>query len=226
MSRVSIVVPVLNEEARIGPLLDALGRLGGIHDIVAADGGSTDRTIAMAEAAGVGRVVRAPRGRACQMNTGARAAAGDVFWFVHADAVVTPEAVAAIADPAVQAGAFRIRTVGDDPVHWAARWLWLADLRSRYTHQPYGDQAMFVRRDVFDRVGGFPEQPLFEDLEFCRRLRRAGIHVHTLPLAIDVSGRRFLARPIYYAMLMNVLPVLYRLGVPPPVLARTYGSVR
>jgi hypothetical protein len=101
----------------------------------------------------------------------------------------------------------------------------LADLRSRYANLPYGDQALFVRADVFWRLGGFPEQPLMEDLELSRRLSRTGL-IRIVPATVRVSGRRFLARPIYYTLLVNVFPLLYRLGMPPRVLASLYGNPR
>jgi hypothetical protein len=90
---------------------------------------------------------------------------------------------------------------------------------------PYGDQALFVRREVFERLGGFAPVPLFEDVEFSRRLRRAG-RLRRIGVPVEVSGRRFMARPAYYALVMNVLPVLYRLGVRPATLERMYGHVR
>ena len=126
---------------------------------------------------------------------------------------------------AVVAGAFRTWTVADAGRSWAAPLLHLADLRSRYTRLPYGDQALFVRRDAFDRVGGFPDQPLMEDFELSRRLRRVG-RIATAPAAVRVSGRRFLSRPIRSAVLMRLFPLLYRLGVPPRVLGRLYGDPR
>ncbi len=113
----------------------------------------------------------------------------------------------------------------DGPPSWVGPLLHLADLRSRYTGLPYGDQAVFVRAGVFDRLGGFPEQPLMEDLELSRRLRRAG-KIRMVPASVRVSGRRFQSRPIYYFLLANVLPVLYRAGVPPARLARLYGDPR
>ena len=84
---------------------------------------------------------------------------------------------------------------------------------------------MFVRREAFEALAGFATVPLFEDLEFSRRLRRAG-RIRILPAPVRVSGRRFMARPIRSAVLMTVLPILYRLGVPPATLARLYGQVR
>jgi len=227
--RLSVVVPALNEAARIQAQLLRLQRLSGVAEIIVADGGSTDGTPDMARAIPGVKVVEAPRGRGPQMNAGARAATGDVLWFIHADVHVPDDGPAgireALRERGVIAGAFRTRTEADGAVGWPARLLWLADVRSRYSGLPYGDQALFVRRHVFDALRGFAPVPLFEDLEFSRRLRRTGV-VRVLPSAVRVSGRRFMARPIASATMMNVLPTLYRLGVSPETLARIYGHVR
>ena len=222
-------MPVLDEEARITDQLDRLQTLDGLHEVIVVDGGSKDRTIALVEQAGGCRLVRAPAGRGPQMNAGAREARGDILLFLHADVGLPARAVplieAALADPDVVAGAFRTHTVADGRTGWVANCLRLADLRSRYTRLPYGDQALFVRRAAFEQVGGFPEQPIFEDVEIGRRLRRTG-RIRTLPERVVVSGRRFMARPVYYAVLMNALPMLYRLGVRPATLARAYQHER
>ncbi len=175
------------------------------------------------------RVVHARRGRGTQMNAGARLAVGDVLLFVHADATLPSDATLwigrALAKPDVVAGGFRIRTVADGGRSWVRPWLRLADLRSRRTALPYGDQAVFVRRDAFERAGGFPEQPLMEDIELALRLRRLG-RIEIVPAIVEVSGRRFLARPIASLVAMRLFPLLYRLGVPPRLLARLYGAPR
>ena len=226
--RLSIIMPVLNEEARIAAQLAGLAGLSGVDEIIVVDGGSVDRTPDLAAAAGC-HLVTAPRGRGTQMNAGAVAASGDILLFLHADVMLPVDAPLlirrALADPTVVAGAFRTRTIAEGGRTWATRWLGLADLRSRYTRFPYGDQALFVRREAFQRVGGFPAQPLFEDLELSQRLCAVG-RVQTLRAQVCVSGRRFLARPLYFAILMNVLPILYRLGVSPQTLQRAYGDVR
>jgi len=226
-----VIVPVLDEERRIPAALAALAATPDVAETIVVDGGSRDRTVALATAAGA-RVVGAPRGRGPQMNAGARAATGDVLLFLHADVTLPRDAAAhvdaALADPAVVAGAFRTWTVPDDDSTRArllAPLLHLADVRSRITRLPYGDQALFVRRDAFARAGGFPDQPLMEDLEMARRLRRIG-RIATVSASVTVSGRRFVAAPVRAALTMRILPVLYRCGVPADVLARLYGDAR
>ena len=270
----SIIVPTLNEEARIASVLERLRAIDGVGEIIVVDGGSSDGTVAAARAvaarhgtsgatasspSSVGaaaspatstspdststgecqqqasgrspaiRLAHAPRGRGTQMNVGARIAFGDALLFLHADATLPVTAAqwvaGALAKPDVVAGAFRVRTVADGPRRWLAPFLRLADLRSRITRLPYGDQALFVRREAFERVGGFPEQPLMEDLELALRLRRLG-RIEIVPAVVEVSGRRFLAHPIMAVLAMRIFPLLYRLGVSPRLLARLYGNPR
>nr|MBA3817827.1 glycosyltransferase family 2 protein [Deltaproteobacteria bacterium] len=176
------------------------------------------------------RVIAAPRGRGPQLNAGAAAASGDVLLFLHADTVLPKDAVAhvasALATPGVVAGAFTTWTVADtDEQPWFAPLLHLADIRSRITRHPYGDQGVFVRADVFRALGGFADIPLMEDLELSRRLRRAGT-IHRCDASVRVSGRRFIARPIVFTTLVNVFPLLYRAGVSPRTLARFYAHIR
>jgi rSAM/selenodomain-associated transferase 2 len=224
---ISVVVPTLQEAARLPRRIAELRALG-VDEIVVSDGGSTDGTVEIAERARV-ILVRGPRGRARQLNAGAAAARGDVLWFVHADVSPPQGALVALrealARPGVVAGAFRTRTVNDGPASWIDPVLRVADVRARYTRLPYGDQALFCRRAAFEAVGGYPDQPLFEDLELARRLSRCGRLV-VVRERVRVSGRRFVARPAWYSTVMNVWPVLYRLGVPARVLARGYRQER
>lgn len=225
----SIIMPVLDEERRIARAIDDVLALGGRKEVIVVDGGSCDQTLAIARTKPV-RVIEAPRGRARQMNAGAAVAAGEVLLFLHADTTLPRDALAhverTLADPAVVAGAFRTWTIADgEPAPWFSPLLHAADLRSRYTSVPYGDQAQFVRTGAFHRAGGFPDQPLMEDIELSRRLRRIG-KLRTARASVRVSGRRFLARPIFYTLAVNVFPSLYYLGVSPERLAKIYRSVR
>lgn len=228
-STISVIIPTLNEEARIAKRLDELDHMPGITEVIVVDGGSTDRTSEIVSRRPNVRLVCAPKGRATQMNRGAAEAAGDVLLFLHADVSPPPDAARwvnkALSNKAVGAGAFRTWTVVDAGTSWAAPFLHLADMRSRYTSLPYGDQAIFVRTSCFHEVGGYPEIELMEDLAFCQRLREVG-EIKIVAASVRVSGRRFLARPIYYTALVNILPLLFRLGVPAARLAKFYGDPR
>lgn len=224
--KASIIIPVLDEEKLIGARLAELATAGA-HEVIVVDGGSRDKTRERVSASGVARLVQAARGRASQMNAGARAASGEVLVFLHADVSLPLEALRliehALAAPGTVAGAFRTWHVADDGTR--APWLRLADLRSRYTTIPYGDQALFVRREAFDRAGGFPDQPLMEDIELARRLRKLG-RIARVPASVRVSGRRFLAHPVRDTLIVNLFPLLYRAGVSAGTLARLYENVR
>ncbi|MEP6866037.1 MAG: TIGR04283 family arsenosugar biosynthesis glycosyltransferase [Deltaproteobacteria bacterium] len=228
LNTISVVMPVLDEARRIGAALGDLAALDGLHEVIVVDGGSTDRTVELARSAGA-RIVTAPRGRGPQLNAGAAAATGDVLLFLHADTSLPSDSVRhvehALARPGVVAGAFRTWTIADEPRPWFAPLLHLADIRSRITRYPYGDQAMFVRASAFHTAGGFPDMPLMEDLELSHRLSKQG-RIHTCTASVRVSGRRFVARPVVYTALVNVFPLLYRAGVSPHALARFYRQVR
>jgi rSAM/selenodomain-associated transferase 2 len=222
------VIPVLDEAARIGARLDEVAALG-VHETIVVDGGSRDATCDIVRAHPAVRLLTAPRGRGPQLNAGARVATGDVLLFLHADVTLPYDAVMWIAraleEPDAVAGAFRVRTVADAGANRLGSLLRIADLRSRYTRLPYGDQALFVRRAAFDAAGGFPDEPLMEDVAFARRLRRIG-RIVTVPAYVRASGRRFLRRPVASVVAMWTFPTLHRLGVRPRTLARLYGDPR
>ena len=225
--RVSVVIPTLDEEARIGARLQELARIPGLYEVIVADGGSIDRTAELVEAAGA-RLVRTRRGRGPQLNAGAAEATGDVLLFVHADCALPGDVLSwiehALRDEEVVAGAFRLRTVAERPSRLSPL-LRIGDLRSHRTGLPYGDQALFVRRRVFEQVGGYPDQPLMEDVELARRLRGVG-SLRVVRARVRVSGRRFLAAPVRTLLAWNLFPVLYAAGVPPELLERGYSAVR
>lgn len=228
--RLSLIVPVFDEQHRIGAALEAVASQPGIDECIVVDGGSRDDTAAIARARDGVVVVDSPRGRGRQLNAGAAVATGDVLMFLHADVTLPERAAEVVAQtleaPGVVAGAFRTWTVPDRRDRW---WLstimHLADLRSRYTTLPYGDQALFVRAAAFRAAGGFPDVPLMEDIALSRRLRELG-RLRIARACVTVSGRRFEARPLRTTVYWNSFPLLHALGVKASVLARLYGNPR
>ncbi len=226
--RISVIIPTLNEKTRIDARLRELAKMRAVTEVFVVDGDSNDGTAERARQWPNVRVLHSERGRAKQMNAGARYATGDVLLFLHADVELPENAADCIAEvmrTSAIAGCFKTHTVDDSARRRSAPWLRMADARSLYSGLPYGDQAIFVRAETFREIGGYPMQPLMEDLEFSRRLRRAG-PIRKARASVRVSGRRFLARPVYYTFVVNVFPLLYALGVPPKTLAKLYRDPR
>jgi len=223
----SIIVPVLNEEAGIVAALDALAgyRRHG-HEAIVVDGGSSDRTAELARPLS-DAVIAAPRGRAAQMNAGAAQAAGDTLLFLHADTRLPAAADGAIVDGLRQSGRrwgrFDIAIVGKSPMlRIVAATM---NLRSRLSGIATGDQAIFVTRDAFAECGGYPDIPLMEDIALSRRLKRASRPL-CLKARATTSGRRWEQRGILRTiLLMWRLRLAYFLGAEPHALARRYGYV-
>jgi rSAM/selenodomain-associated transferase 2 len=223
MSRLSIVVPVLDEADGIAAALDALQPLRAQGaEVIVVDGGSRDGTAALAES-GADRVIVSAAGRARQQNAGARAAEGEVLLFLHVDTRL-PAGASLLIDYALSGGAawgrFDVRLSGSRPEFRAIERM--ISLRSRLTGIATGDQGIFVRRDLFERVGGFPELPLMEDVALSRLLRRAG-RPACLRARVVTSSRRWEARGIWRTVaLMWRLRLEYWLGVDPVRLAARY----
>jgi len=218
--KLSIVIPCLDEAERIGACLAALAPLRGRgHEVIVVDGGSSDGTPAAARGL-CDRLLSAPRGRALQMNAGARAASGDALLFLHADTRL-PAGAAADVETALQGrlwGRFDVTIEGAHPL--LAIVAWSMSLRSRLTGIATGDQAIFARRDAFP---GFPEIALMEDVAFSRAMRRLG-RPACLRSRVVTSGRRWESRGVLRTiLLMWRLRLLYFLGARPERLARLYG---
>ncbi len=222
-SRISVIIPALDEAGIIARTVDHARALGAA-EVIVADGGSKDGTAGIAERAGA-RVILSDPGRATQQNAGAASASGNVFLFLHADTRLPEGALArvtsVIGERGVALGAFRL---GFDRDGRGLRFLIFgADLRGRLFNLPYGDQGLFLRRETFERLGGFREIPTMEDLCLVRRARRLG-RVVIAPERVRTSPRSYERRGLVRNMLLNWTSVsLFVLGVRPERLARLRG---
>jgi len=212
--KISIIIPTLNEVGNIQQTIATTQPSVNI-EVIVVDGGSQDDTVAIAQSLGV-KVISSSPGRAVQMNTGAALAAGEILLFLHADTrlpVGFDEMIrAALQQPGVVAGAFALRIDADLAVYW----------RSHFFQMPYGDQAIFMTKAVFEKVGGFSELPIMEDFELMRRLKHIG-KITVLGVAVITSGRRWLQRGVFQTTLINqVVIIAYLLGVAPAQLHSWY----
>lgn len=222
---VSVIIPTLNEEACLATALTALRRQRP-HEIVVVDGGSSDATCRLAAAAD--QLLTGPRGRARQMNLGARHASGDVLLFLHADCTLEDgaldEAAWWLRRPGVVAGCYRMTVRADGVLYRCIDAC--ATARVRLTGLIYGDQGLFVTRECFARLGGFPPLALMEDLFFSRQLRRAG-RLAVARRRIYVSPRRWQRAGLVRQTFRNwTLTALAAGGIHPDQLARFYPAVR
>ena len=219
---ISVIIPTLNEEVNLPVTLRPLADHPDV-ELIVVDGGSSDRTVSIAQQF-TSYVFASEPGRARQMNVGARHATGDILLFLHADTFLLPGALyeiqrRIIGDGAV-GGAFDLHI--DSARRLCRLAAKLASRRTRWLGLPYGDQGIFVWRQVFGALGGFPELPIMEDIAFARRLRRAGrlTFVHS---GLVASGRRWNANGVLRTMLVNWwVTTLFFLHVPPRQLSRIY----
>jgi len=226
---ISVVVPVLNEAATI-PFCLTTARERALPEeieIIVVDGGSGDSTVALAEGT-ADKVLSAPRGRASQMNAGARVASAEILLFLHADTILphgyARYVQAAMAQPGVVGGRFDVRLDSDKSLLRLAGAM--INLRSRLSRIATGDQAIFVRREVFARLGGYPAIPLFEDIVLSKNLKRAG-RFACLRDKVTTSARRWEKEGACRTILrMWVLRALFWAGVPAGRLRELYDDAR
>lgn len=223
--RLSIVMPILDESDNLSHTLKALKlmQFPGVVEVLAVDGGSRDDSVQVAERAGC-RVLSCAPGRGRQMNVGARAARGRYLLFLHADTILPPDYLSlvcrSLSRSGVAIGAFSLAIADRRPVF---RFLEkLVSWRSRFFGRPYGDQVFFMERALFDRVGGFWQEPLLEDVDLLRRVKKEGQLV-ILPSRVETSARRWQRLGVLPVTFINQLIMFgYYLGVPPKYLVRIY----
>lgn len=218
---ISIIVPTLNEAESIAETLDALTVFDNA-EIIVVDGGSVDATVSIVQNYAV-RILHSKRGRGTQLQIGANAANGEIMWFVHADTTVSAHCVKQIEqvlqDKKVVGGNFTIRFDGE---RFAARFLTRLYPQLQFLGLIYGDSAIFVRREIYEKIGGFRDYPIFEDLDFIERLRKTG-EVVTLPAVVTTSSRRFEGKSFILTFARwTVLQILYWCGVKPETLLKIY----
>ncbi len=224
---VSVIIPALNEAGCIVDTVRSI-RAQSPHEIIVVDGGSDDGTSELAAEADL--VLTSPRGRANQMNLGAKHATGSTFLFLHADctlqtgAIEAAERVLMRSSGKIVAGCFQMHVPEPGLLYRSIDGF--ATIRVRLTGLAYGDQGLFLRKDTFDRVGGFPPLHLMEDMFICKRLRDLG-QILVLPHKIYVSARRWQRMGLIQQTLRNwTLTALTAMGVHPNRLAKFYPAVR
>lgn len=224
--KISIIIPTYNEAKTIRDTLNHLQRWSAIAEIIVVDGGSTDGTV---ELSGQDvKLIKAPRGRAVQMNAGASEASGDILLFLHCDTRLPPDfpqqMETALANKMVAGGAFRVQF--DQPGLFFYLAALGSNLRAYLSKIYFGDQAIFVRRDQFKKINGFPPMELMEDWEFSRKIARVGKTV-LLPGPVTTSSRRWALHGKWKtAFLMHKIKLLYILGATPAQLKRRYSDRR
>ncbi|MCG3776985.1 MAG: Poly-beta-1,6-N-acetyl-D-glucosamine synthase [Nitrospira sp.] len=233
---ISVIIPTLNEERTVMVTLAHTARLG-FDELIVVDGGSHDRTLALVETYRLStqhsalspiQLVTAPPGRARQMNEGAKASCGEILLFLHADTQLPGDAKPIIdttlADRRMVGGRFDVRF--DRPSMWGTIISRMMNWRSRLSGLATGDQALFVRRSIFEQMGGFADMQLMEDIEFSRRLKRKGATA-ALTATVTTSSRRWEQQGFLRTiLLMWTLRFLYWAGVSPSHLAHWYKAVR
>lgn len=223
---ISVIIPTYNESATIADTIEHLRPWYDDLEIIVVDGGSSDGTAGLVGSEA--RLACAPRGRAGQMNTGAQLATGEALLFLHSDTRLPHDFLQqlelALSDRGVAGGAFKIK-IGHPGLFFYLTSLG-SNLRAALTGIYFGDQAIFVRRDVFQQIGGFPLIELMEDWEFSRSLRRVG-KTRLLPGPVTTSARRWLIHGKWRtAWLMHKIKTLYLLGADPEDLKKLYSDRR
>ncbi len=217
-----MIIPTLNEEANIGTCIDSVKRLNPF-EIIVVDGGSTDQTCEIASRHGA-KVIQSSKGRGTQMNRGASLAKGEMLLFLHADSVFDPSISPEVLklDDYI-AGFFTLR-FNDKSISIRLVEI-LANLRAKLFSLPYGDQALFIKKEVFNSIGGFKDYPFLEDLDLVLRLRKLG-KLKGLPYKVIVSPRRlkkgYPFSPIIISLRNVLIALLFILGVSPHKLLRLY----
>ncbi|MBD2390102.1 TIGR04283 family arsenosugar biosynthesis glycosyltransferase [Aphanizomenon flos-aquae NRERC-008] len=221
---ISIIIPTLNEADNIQEAIIS-SQIGSHIEIIIVDGGSQDQTLLIAKSLNVQAIISSP-GRAHQMNAGAMAASGEILLFLHADTRLPTNfdqmIRTTLAKPGIVAGAFTLQI---NSPHWGLRLVEFGvKWRCNLWQMPYGDQGIFLTKDVFQQVGNFPQIPIMEDFELMRKLKTLG-KIYLLPTPVITSPRRWLKKGILQTTLGNqIIIIAYLLGISPNQIRNWYSS--
>lgn len=221
-AKISVIIPTLNEAGNIQNAIASI-QSGTNIEVIVVDGGSQDYTVELSQSLGA-KVISSPPGRAMQMNAGAFMASGDILLFLHADTRIPINfdvmIRTALQQPRIVAGAFTLQI--DAPL-WGLRLVELGvKWRLHFWQMPYGDQAIFLTKEIFQQVGNFPPLPIMEDFELMRRLKKLG-KITILPISVITSSRRWLQKGIFSTTLLNQIVIIaYLLGVSPERIRNWY----
>lgn len=223
ISHISIIIPTLNEENNLDNLLTSLQAYQSV-EIIVADGGSTDRTVNIARNHAV-QVVTSSAGRGSQQNEGAKYASGSILVFLHCDTTLPdgfPHMIHTVLNqPGTAGGAFRLKLNANNSRYRFIEWG--ANVRTRFLGLPYGDQALFMQKKIFDLAGGFPDFPLLEDLVLVRRLQHLG-KIRITRASVITSARRWQRLGVIKTTLINqAILAGYLIGIKPETLSRLYS---
>lgn len=223
---ISIIIPTLNEEKTIANTIENLKNLIGDKELIVVDGGSNDNTVI--EASKYAKVVKSQQGRSFQMNAGAKIAKGNILWFVHSDSIIQKNSLMHIEnaiDKGYVGGGFHLYFY-DLNTNFMKFVQVTSNMRGKFLKLIYGDQGIFARKDVFEKLGGFPEIEIMEDWEFSLRIKKQG-RTCLINTPIGTSARRFKkGGELKTLLLMHKLKILYTLGVSPKELVKIYREAR
>lgn len=223
---ISLIIPIYNEIGKIDQCIENLSVLSGSVDVIFADGGSTDDTLSHIPACYT--IVNCPKGRAKQMNFAASKSNGDVLWFSHCDSILPatgPEEILSAVSDGARFGCFHIAFDYDGPFMKCNTFN--SNLRAKRMHIAFGDQGIFMTKELFESCGGFPDLPIMEDYELSLRMRKQSIPLHVMPSTITTSGRRYTGQyPLLTMWQMFYLRCLYRAGVDIEEISQRYKDIR